>query len=660
MNEIENRSAVSDASRVSKAARQTAVIESKAPETKSYDTSVSEPPKPRKLAVFVAHGMGQQLRFETLDQVVQGLIEREVATGKKRSDVTIEPPAVTIKSDGVMLHGLRLKLIGNDLSEREVHVFEGYWAPLAEGQVRLKDVIWFLVTAGLNGIRNFGESFDRWLFGEYRKFPSRISLTICVLVVLGVVASLVVMDTALIVVAAHGLADFFGLLRTRSGQWMSTLKEDLTTTYDIFIVLAMLFGCALMAGSQARKLSVKSRKGEVSAKPATRKLMQRHALKFSKAANVVSWILFALTLGATILCGVTIPLLFYAHKLLIHSETWPHPVKAIWPLAFGESFAGWLNEGLSYLFVGLVVIALVWLAIKASMKFWGGITQIDANSQKVLVGTTAVLALVIIVVARLAITSHQGVGEIRAFWYSVYGLIKSNISWVLLIAVSLLVRRMLVQYVGDVALYLTSHTLDRFYILRDKIRKYVFDAAQVIYSFRCPGSDEFEYDSIYIVGHSLGSVIAFDALNQLLNEDEMATESNKLKVLDRTKLLLTFGSPLDKTAFLFSLQRDKTSLEREALVASSQPLILDSKFRDPEKFEWINIFSYNDIISGRLDFFDPPSDSTTRKLVSPVQNFRDSEATTLLTAHVEYWENQLMFRKLHEKLTEKARVAQKV
>lgn len=660
MNDLNNRPTAAGDQRASKSARQTAVIQSNSPETISYDTSVNEPPKPKKLAVFVAHGMGQQLRFETLDQVVQGLIEREVATGKDRSEVTIEPPAVTIKSDGVMLHGLKLKLMGKDWSEREVHVFEGYWAPLAEGQVRLKDVIWFLFTAGLNGIRNFGESFDRWLFGDYRKYPSRISLTICVLVALGVVASMVVMDSALIVVAVHGIAEFFGFLKSEDWQWMGTLKGDLTTTYDIFIVLAMLFGCALMAGRQARKLSVKSRKGEVSAKPSTRKLLQRHAQKFSKAANLVSWVLFALTLGATILCGVTIPLLFYAHKSLIHRTEWQHSVKAVWPLAFGKSFAEWLNEGLSYLFVGLLAVALIWLIVKAAIKVWGGISQIDANSQKVLVGTTAVLAIVIVVVTRLAVTSHQGPGELGAFWYKTVELIKSNLSWGLLVAVSMLVRRMLVQYVGDVALYLTSHTLDRFYILRDKIRKYVFDAAQVIYSFRCPGSDEFEYDSIYIVGHSLGSVIAFDALNQLLNEDEIASETEKLKVLDRTKLLLTFGSPLDKTAFLFSLQRDKTSLEREALVASSQPLILDPKFRDPEKFDWINIFSYNDIISGHLEFFDPPSDSTTRKLINPVKNFRDEEATTLLAAHVEYWDNPLVFRKLHEKLTEREKVRQTV
>ncbi len=654
MNNSANQPNTAEPQPKASAARQTAVMKSSAPTTIGYDTLVNEAPKPKKLAVFVAHGMGQQLKFETLDQVAQGLIEvEETAGGASRSEITIEPPVVTVKSGEVMLHGLKLRLMGNDLIEREVHIFEGYWAPLAEGQVRLRDVIWFLLTAGMNGIRNFGDRFDRWLFGEYRKYPSRIGLTICLLVALGVVTSLVVMDAAVIVVAIQTIASFFGLLNAPEWNWMASLKSDLTTTYDIFIVLALLFGCALMAGSQARDLSIKSRKGEVSAKPSTRKLMQRNALFFSRVTSWFSWVLFALTLGATILCGVTIPLLFYAHKWLVNSKEWLSPTKSIWPLAFGESFVGWLNEGPNYLFVVVLVVLLIWLMVKLAIKLWEGITKIDPNSQKVLVGTTAILAVVIVVTFRLAIVAHQGWGELGVFWRSAYYWIKDNISWILLIAVSALVRRMLVQYVGDVALYLTSHTLDRFNSLRDKIRKHITDAARVIFSCRSESGDEFEYESVYVIGHSLGSVIAYDALNQLLNEDEISGEAEKLKVMDRTKLLLTFGSPLDKTAYLFSLQREKTSLEREALVAASQPLIRDPKFRDPEKFEWINIYSNNDIISGRLDFFDPPPESTTRQLINPVKNIRDEEATTLLAAHVEYWENQLVFRILHKKLIER-------
>ncbi|MEK7832340.1 MAG: hypothetical protein AAB401_14710, partial [Acidobacteriota bacterium] len=77
MNNSANQPNAAETQPKASAARQTAVIKSNAPTTIGYDTHVSEAPKPKKLAVFVAHGMGQQLKFETLDQVAQGLIEAE-------------------------------------------------------------------------------------------------------------------------------------------------------------------------------------------------------------------------------------------------------------------------------------------------------------------------------------------------------------------------------------------------------------------------------------------------------------------------------------------------------------------------------------------------------------------------------------------------------
>ena len=56
---------------------------------------------------------------------------------------------------------------------------------------------------------------------------------------------------------------------------------------------------------------------------------------------------------------------------------------------------------------------------------------------------------------------------------------------------------------------------------------------------------------------SLGSVIAYDALNALLNED--ALNQHALKVAERTRVLATFGSPLDKIAYVFSLAGQHTS-----------------------------------------------------------------------------------------------------
>lgn len=648
----------SEAATQPSASRQTSIILPRQAEPGLYDTFVNEPPKAKKYAVFVAHGMGQQKRYETLDQVAQGLIEVEEDTGKKRADITIEPPVVTIKTAYGVLHGLRLRLAGEEVQEREVHLFEGYWAPLVEGQVKLRDVIRFLFFAGLSGLRNFGEQFDRWLFGEYRKFRSHISLTLCLLIALAVVASLVVMDTAILAIAAQALVAKSGLLAGADWQWLEDLKGDLTVTYDIFILLAILLTGTLLAGAKSRRLAVEVRKDQLKItaklKTAKKERIRRIALKLSRSFNLISWALFALTIGATILCGVTIPLLFYAHKRGPRLET------GFWAQAFGLRFVNWLNDGLSYLFVGLLAVIVTYLIVGGTIQFLAAMRRVDKNSLKVLIGTVVVLALVGIVVFKLAIAVYHSWAMLGQFWVEAFLKLKDNISWVLLVAVTLWIRRVLVQYVGDVALYIDSHTLDRFHNLRDKIREDIAIAARAVYACRSTESGQFDYDGVFIVGHSLGSVIAYETLNRLLNEDIVAAEHEKLDVLDRTKLLLTIGSPLDKIAFLFSMQRERTSLEREALAAASQPLILDTKFRKLDKFEWINIFSTNDIISGKLDFFDPPTRSKTRKLINPVRNIRDEEATTLLFAHVEYWDNQLVFRKLHEKLTEKAQLKAEV
>ena len=89
-------------------------------------------------------------------------------------------------------------------------------------------------------------------------------------------------------------------------------------------------------------------------------------------------------------------------------------------------------------------------------------------------------------------------------------------------------------------------------------------------------SPTFLYDNIIVVGHSLGSVISYDVLNHMLVDDEIARTAGHseqiLQVQERTKLLLTFGSPLDKTAFLFRIKGGTDEL-REAAAANWQPLI---------------------------------------------------------------------------------------
>jgi len=216
------------------------------------------------------------------------------------------------------------------------------------------------------------------------------------------------------------------------------------------------------------------------------------------------------------------------------------------------------------------------------------------------------------------------------------------VTWAVVRLLSEVVRRFLVQYLGHVVVYVESHAVDRFAELRARIRECVTERARAVYA--AGGADK--YEQVVIVGHSLGSVVSYDMLNQLLCEDAIDRQAGRptRDVARRTPLFLTFGSPLDKTTFVFAIQYRRTTQAREALVASAQPMLQGYEWRPGR---WVNIYSPWDIISGSLEYFDLPGSSDPRR----VDNLRDREATTLLMAHVEYWENGLLPEVLSKALT---------
>ena len=222
--------------------------------------------------------------------------------------------------------------------------------------------------------------------------------------------------------------------------------------------------------------------------------------------------------------------------------------------------------------------------------------------------------------------------------------------WVAATLIALVSRWFLVEYMGDVAAYVSSNKLSKFEGLGEAIKKSVLDVMGGVYSARTFGArasqteqdESHQYRKIIVAGHSLGSVISYDLLNQLLLEDELAMRQSDLgrdaprNIRDRTKLLLTFGSPLDKIAYLFRIKGDTDEL-RESAASAWQPLIRSYRFR-PEK--WVNIYSWMDFISAPLHFYDNPSDEAdggSRRVV----NCRDQQAWVPLVAHTEYWTDDI-------------------
>jgi hypothetical protein len=287
-------------------------------------------------------------------------------------------------------------------------------------------------------------------------------------------------------------------------------------------------------------------------------------------------------------------------------------------------------------------IARPWLRIfyRALKEQLGSWWETESNQQQpltsLLVLSMLVVLVVLVVAAGSAVWRFSRLTAGAPEWPT-----RLLLTWPALIVTSAVVRYFMVQYVGDVAAYVSSHTIDRFDQVRRQIKDCVYSAAQAVYG----AAGAFAYDGVIVVGHSLGSLVSYDVLNRLISEEQLqvAAGGEPSGVVRRTRLFLTFGSPMDKTAFIFAIQTGKTNPTREALVASMQPLIQDYGNRT---MPWINIYSPWDIISGALNYYD------VRGTPSPpaIQNLPDPDATTFLAAHAEYWHNPLLRRILVQAL----------
>ncbi len=211
------------------------------------------------------------------------------------------------------------------------------------------------------------------------------------------------------------------------------------------------------------------------------------------------------------------------------------------------------------------------------------------------------------------------------------------------------IKNFLVEFAGDVAAYVSPYKVSKFEEIRHAIQERGRQAARFIYSARESGS--LLYDEVFVVGHSLGSVLAYDTLNDAIKRDTHENGWGKeapgggYRVVDRTKLLLTFGSPLDKTAFVFRTQKTEREIDvREALAGAQQPLILDYAMR---RARWINLWSPSDWISGSIGYYDAPQPRPGQA----VCNIENPGSKRPDKAHTGYWEGPLFRGVLHTALT---------
>lgn len=482
------------------------------------------------VAVIVCHGMGQQVPFETLECVAQSLRmatndpEREVMTQivrMKQMPTTYGKPP-----DPVDLRRAEIDLPGPGGAHR-VHLYEAYWAPITEGQVGLKEVFWFLLVAGVQGVLRWAQRpvFERWMFGRWVPFkvPARTPFKLFAIVVL--LSSLAIINAVLLAVVGARLA---GAATFWPGQ-------ELFRAFTSAIAIAAI-GLLLVAVG-------------IKVVPTGLGFLGR------SGARWIAWTAILLGLAAIAVAGA-----FIVRDIVVSQ------------MEFVPG-SGWLGGFVSRL-TGIPYVIFIGLV-------WG-------------------LPLIAAAIA----------------------------------------RRFLVEYVGDVVAYVSSHSVSRFNEIRKAIQKVSLDVASAVYRAAAEDGTPF-YGRVVMVGHSLGSVVAYDTLNALLTQDRL--DGDAARIRERTAMLITFGSPLNKTAYIFRNQRSPGSEVRETMAAAVQPLI--SSY-DNRTMPWVNLFSKNDWIGGPLEFYDTrkskdaPAKRDLQEHVRRVLNLEDEDARTPLAAHNEHWKGR--------------------
>lgn len=192
-----------------------------------------------------------------------------------------------------------------------------------------------------------------------------------------------------------------------------------------------------------------------------------------------------------------------------------------------------------------------------------------------------------------------------------------------------LLRRVLVDYVGDIAVYVTADAKAASYTARSAILDASSDAlARLLHDQ--PG----DFDQVIVAGHSLGSVIAYDTINELFarvvaTPDQLGSKVEPpLRQEDFARLrgLVTFGSPLDKVYYFFREHVHRDQAVRAQILSflhafrrvETRQSYGAFKFTDPAgpdarrspfgvptlaPFTWVNVWAPLDPVSGHLDFY---------------------------------------------------------
>ncbi|MGC1484449.1 MAG: hypothetical protein WA789_11700 [Candidatus Acidiferrum sp.] len=231
----------------------------------------------------------------------------------------------------------------------------------------------------------------------------------------------------------------------------------------------------------------------------------------------------------------------------------------------------------------------------------------------------AFLAAAVFFLLGYAVAVHYFV-ELRPLWAAIFT--KPVLSALLALAIAAFCRYILAAYVADVAVYVSADAKSKNYVARTTILQGSSAALA-----RLLADDQ--YDRVILAGHSLGSVIAYDTVNEILAQfngvagplDDRPGLPLQLAQLQKLAGLLTFGSPLDKIYYFFRehLKDDQAiraqilsmlySFRKTPSGRDYTPFGFNYLFRQLDQLVWLNAYAHMDPVSARLKFYELDDDN---------------------------------------------------
>jgi hypothetical protein len=209
---------------------------------------------------------------------------------------------------------------------------------------------------------------------------------------------------------------------------------------------------------------------------------------------------------------------------------------------------------------------------------------------------------------------------------------------------------------GDIVAYNSPDPKNKLFEVRQRIKEKAYKSIEYLLEAKNKSSEPM-YDNIVIVAHSLGTQIAFDALN----ETEHALSLKNIKRDNADSIIsgfVTFGSHLDKAAFFFFEQIDKEAYIKEQIRKNfysfkkenskdNYPIKLKSMLSSSlNSIKWRNYYDANDPVSGHLDYYNGVENidcNFTKREKSKKRGFLFYISHLYPFTHGRYWNDNNMY-----------------